>query len=192
MVAGDICAGIAHFAAIVDANLIDPTLLIAVAIADEITITAQTNLGRTAVCVGPATIGGDTSPGAAKLVWRAITVGGALQRAADALALDAALADGAVEVVVALRRCARDAICVDADHPGGALIVSETLRLGEHTLLVEADQTNWAVGVARALWLLETFKVDAGAVGPAMSVHRALSVEAAVVLAVREGEVRIC
>lgn len=123
-VAKDILAGIAYFTAKVDADLIDAAFLIGAAIADEIAISAQTDLGCATFGVGRAAVGGDTLSRATKFVGRTIAVGGALQRAADTLALDTALSDGAVKVVVALWRGAGDAALVDADHAAAAVIVA--------------------------------------------------------------------
>lgn len=99
----DAGAGIAGFAAVVDANLVDPAVLVGKAVADEIALAADADFGLTTVGVELAVAVGDALSVLAGLVGQAVGVGVAL-RSGDTLIVDAFLTDGAVKIVKALRR----------------------------------------------------------------------------------------
>lgn len=131
------------------------------AITDKIAISAQADLGHFALGIGGAAIGAHALTGAAELIWRTIPVSCALQRAADALALDAALAERAVQVVKALRLGTRDADLVDAHLSLRTIPVPQTLRIS-HTFQIHAGVAGRTMAVFFTRYLL-TKGVDADA-----------------------------
>ena len=194
VITGDRLAWVADFTAEIDTDFIAPALLVGGAIADEITGSAQADVGLVAVGVDLAVIHQHALSVDAVFVGKTVRAVITL-RSADALVVDACLTERAVEIVEALRWDALekfvaaksvgavkivealrwDALEIVAAKPVGAVGVVDALR--RQAIGFFTDETLGTVGVHDALAHKDTGFLDAFVIGRTFVGELALSVE---------------